>query len=511
MSRHNFFFVLLGCLASSSLVVAKLKASWNINEPSEVSAADIEADAINTAGYHSAILVAGSRGYWNYRHQADMCHAYQMLKKNGVPSDNIIIFVYDDIARNSYNPFPGKIYNVPGMYIASLHARKMFICVGGADVYPGCNKDYTGSNVNKFVLSAVLRGDSAAVRGKGSGRVLTKNAYQRVFFAYSDHGSVGYLPFPTGPYLYADEFNKLLIGLRQNSVFKEMLVYIEACDAGSMFYNMPIKDEYRIMGVSAAGAHESSYATYCPDSSKTYSSIVNPNKIRSCMGDLFTVAWIQDAEYRNVFFSTVGAHLARVTYVTSVDWTYSAGSHVYRYGDKYHYIYYEKIGAFLSGIKPLLKSLWNFVTSGLNSNAGRDNYKQTDADLIHLYMAASENNNSDASLRLEKELAMRKHTDEVIYSSLHSLIGSGDLSTDISISKFAEEVIPRGPDDPVVNDWDCLREMVDAWEDKCGRLNSYSGQYSRTFVNLCNAMVSPATFKQSLDCKASMYAEWDPQ
>eukprot|EP00210_Caulerpa_lentillifera_P002412 g2313.t1 len=511
MSRHNFFFVLLGCLASLSLVVAKLKASWNINEPSEVSAANSEADAINMVGYHAAVLVAGSSGYWSYRHQADMCHAYQMLKASGVPSDNIIVFVYNDIARNSYNPFPGKIYNVPGMYIASLHARKMFICVGGADVYPGCNKDYTGTNVNKFVLSAVLRGDSAAVTGKGSGRVLTKNAYQRVFFAYSGYGHTGAITFPTGPYLYADEFNGLLVYLRKISMFKEMLVYIEASYSGSMFYNMPIRYEDRIMGVSASAHDEASYATYCPDSSKTYSSIVNPNKIRSCMGDLFTLSWLLDAEYYNVFFSTVGAHLRRVTYATSVHGTYSQGSHVKTFGDKYKHIYNEELGFFFSGVKSALRLLWNFVTSGLNSNAGRDNYKQTDADLIHLYMAASENNNSDASLRLEKELAMRKHTDEVIYSTLHSLIGSGDLSTDISVSKFAEEVIPRGPDDPVVNDWDCLREMVDAWEDKCGRLNSYSGQYSRTFVNLCNAMVSPATFKQSLDCKASMYAEWDPQ
>lgn len=27
---------------------------------------------------HFAVLVAGSNGYWNYRHQADICHAYQV-------------------------------------------------------------------------------------------------------------------------------------------------------------------------------------------------------------------------------------------------------------------------------------------------------------------------------------------------------------------------------------------------------------------------------------------------
>jgi len=47
---------------------------------------------------HWAVLVAGSNGFWNYRHQADICHAYKTLRKNGVPESNIIVMSYDDIA-----------------------------------------------------------------------------------------------------------------------------------------------------------------------------------------------------------------------------------------------------------------------------------------------------------------------------------------------------------------------------------------------------------------------------
>jgi legumain len=56
---------------------------------------------------HWAVLVAGSNTYGNYRHQADVCHAYQIMKKNGIPEDQIIVFAYDDIANNRQNPFPG--------------------------------------------------------------------------------------------------------------------------------------------------------------------------------------------------------------------------------------------------------------------------------------------------------------------------------------------------------------------------------------------------------------------
>lgn len=47
-----------------------------------------------------AVLVAGSSGYSNYRHQADVCHAYQILHKYGIPDSNIVVMMYDDIAKN---------------------------------------------------------------------------------------------------------------------------------------------------------------------------------------------------------------------------------------------------------------------------------------------------------------------------------------------------------------------------------------------------------------------------
>ena len=31
-----------------------------------------------------AVLVCGSNGYWNYRHHADVAHAYQIIKKGGI-------------------------------------------------------------------------------------------------------------------------------------------------------------------------------------------------------------------------------------------------------------------------------------------------------------------------------------------------------------------------------------------------------------------------------------------
>lgn len=56
--------------------------------------------------------------------QADVCHAYQILKKGGLKDENIIVFMYDDIAYNEENPRPGVIINSPH----------------GSDVYKGVPK-----------------------------------------------------------------------------------------------------------------------------------------------------------------------------------------------------------------------------------------------------------------------------------------------------------------------------------------------------------------------------------
>lgn len=45
-----------------------------------------------------AMLVAGSYGYENYRHQADVCRAYQILHANGIPDERIVVMMADDIA-----------------------------------------------------------------------------------------------------------------------------------------------------------------------------------------------------------------------------------------------------------------------------------------------------------------------------------------------------------------------------------------------------------------------------
>jgi legumain len=69
-----------------------------------------------------------------------------------------------------------------------------------------------------------------------------------------------------------------------------MVVYIEACESGSMFENI-LENNINIYAVSAANSSESSWATYCSPDDK-----VNGIEINSCLGDLFSVNWMEDTD-----------------------------------------------------------------------------------------------------------------------------------------------------------------------------------------------------------------------
>uniref|UniRef100_T1KP86 legumain n=1 Tax=Tetranychus urticae TaxID=32264 RepID=T1KP86_TETUR len=212
-----------------------------------------------------AVLVAGSNGFENYRHQADVCHAYQVLRSHGVPSENIIVMMYDDIANNKENPYPGRIFNVPN----------------GTDVYQGVSKDYTGPEVNSENFMKVLKGDKElAAKGK---KVLQTGPDDHVFIYFADHGGTGIICFPSDS-LTSQDLNETLTYMHQNKMYGKLTFYLESCESGSMFNNI-LSDELNVYATTAANPFESSYGCFCdqPD-------------IYTCLGDEYSVAWILDSE-----------------------------------------------------------------------------------------------------------------------------------------------------------------------------------------------------------------------
>ncbi|XVE91133.1 hypothetical protein DITRI_Ditri20bG0130300 [Diplodiscus trichospermus] len=408
----------------------------------------------NIEGKRWAVLIAGSSGYENYRHQADVCHAYQILRNGGLEDDNIIVFMYDDIAFSVDNPRPGIIINKPE----------------GNDVYKGVPKDYIGENVNVNNFFAVILGNKTALTG-GSGKVVDSSPNDRIFIYYADHGSSGFLGMPSGEDLTAKDLINVLKKKHEAKSYKSMVFYVEACESGSMFEGI-LPSNLNIYAVTAANPNESSWGTYCPGD---YPAI--PPEFDTCLGDLFSISWLEDSDIHNLHKETLKQQYQVVRRRTAVD-NLDPSSHVMQYGS----MTVEK----------------DFVFSYLGTNPKNDNFEaspntsnvvsQHDASLLHFwhkFHKASEGSlkKAEAHKELIGELSQRKHIDESINEIITVLLGHEN------ILKMLNSVQSVGK--PVVDDWNCLKMLVNTFKNCCGTTSRsrYEMKYSGAFANMCNAGV----------------------
>ncbi|XP_076013538.1 legumain [Genypterus blacodes] len=246
-------------------------------------------------GKNWVVIVAGSNGWYNYRHQADACHAYQIVHKNGIPDEQIVVMMYDDLAQNEDNPTPGIVINRPN----------------GSDVYKGVPKDYTGDDVTPENFLAVLKGDSSKTKG-GSGKVVKSGPNDHVFVYFTDHGAPGLVAFPNDE-LHVEDLQAAIQYMRKNNKYKKMVFYIEACESGSMMTKLPA--DIDVYATTASNSHESSYACYYDEQRDTY------------LGDWYSVNWMEDSDMEDLTKETLMKQFKIVKNHTST-------SHVQQYGNK---------------------------------------------------------------------------------------------------------------------------------------------------------------------------------
>lgn len=407
------------------------------------------ADAANWA-----VIIAGSKGYGNYRHQADACHAYQVVKRNGVPESNIVLMMYDDVANAKENPFPGKLFNKPTAAGED-----------GVDVYKGCKADYTGPKVTGDRFLAVLTGDAQ----KAGGKVLKSTSSDKVFVNFVDHGGPGSIEMPDGKLLYAKDLMKALTEMHQKKMYERLVFYMEACNSGSMFDKL-LSANMSIYATTAANPKEPSWGTYCPPHDK-----VNGKEMHSCLGDLYSVNWLEDsdkaAEQQK---ETLEQQFKLVQQETNK-------SHCMEFGDKTFSS--DKIHDYQGGSNEVVQP----ITPPVDEEAARQlkdisAVPMPDIQLVqkfYAYLRASPRVRDAQAKALIEEIQQREAADQ-LFAKLAAEV-SGDTS-----GKVLEAHMP-------VTQHECQQEATDGVMGVCGRFSSYSLQYTKTIVNLCEMGHAPAT------------------
>ena len=397
-----------------------------------------------------AVLVAGSNTYTNYRHQSDIFHHYHILVDRGLNPDNIIVFAYDDIASNSRNPFPGQMFNKPD----------------GNDVYAGVKIDYYGKDVTPDNFIAAITGDADALTitdERTTGKVLTSTKQDNVYIYFSDHGDSNLIVFPD-QYLYADELNDALKVMNEKGLYKELVFYLEACHAGSMF-DLELPTNISIYTTTAANPKESSYAEYC-----SYEAKVNGTLIGSCLGDEYSVRFMEDIDSRT------NEELKTYTLQEQYDYLVKAvtGSNVMQYGDltiaqKPLAEFFTKQSSLLfkwikKGIKKLLPPKERTPTKIKINN---ENYR-----LEWFRMQAEQSNDLQAENDYYDEIMAHGRVIK-IFDLFNKKFGLGERN-------YKEKV-----------NYDCYREVTKAYENRCGTLLDRDFRFMKNIANFCTKGIKP--------------------
>jgi legumain len=394
-----------------------------------------------------AVIVAGSNGYYNYRHQADACHAYQIVAAGGIPANRIIMLYFDDIANDPSNPARGKMFNKPTAKGTP-----------GVDVYKGCQKDYTGNDVTADTFINVITGNKQGV--KPGQKVLTSGPKDNVFIFFTDHGGTGIIAFPVGPYLQASRLISALKTMNQKKMYSKLVFYMEACESGSMFEGL-LPPNLGIYVTTASNAEESSWGCYCPPDD-----MVNGVEFGSCLGDLYSVSWMENTDSAGMK-ETLQQQFTIVKQLTTQ-------SHVMQYGD----LTWTNltIGQFQGQpkIQPIIRTLQADAANSKSNVESRDipmhskyyKYLRADKqDMVASHAAAQE---------LIDELQHRIKSDNMFLSLTKEIVGGENYGAVFNMPGMT------------VTSPTCIDTVNTAMFEQCGGYSDYSIKYSRVVANLCN-------------------------
>ena len=239
-----------------------------------------------------AVLVCGSRGWFNYRHQADVLHMYRLLRTNGFDDDHIILAAApQDILDDDRNLHPDTIYYTPG----------------GQNLGEDICLDYNTDTLTAADIGCILRGEGSSHLPT----VLHTDEHSNVLFYWSGHGEFGKFLWghTTAPFT-AHMLRTTVNDMHRRGRYRKMLLCSEPCYSGSVLN--AVEGIPGVLAFASANTRESSFADiYDPAMGVWLSDRFSNNLIREMEEK-------PDQSFRNLYLNlvhhTYGSHVTIVNY-----------------------------------------------------------------------------------------------------------------------------------------------------------------------------------------------------
>ena len=297
---------------------ADAKAAWLYLYDQQEAAKDFEEQAAGGTAItypaltdQYAVLVQGSTGFINYRHQADVLSVYQALRRGGFPDDHIILIIDGAIASNPQNPEPGVIRS-------SLDGPDL---LGGHDNLPAAVVDYNSADLTAKDVNSILKG----VGGPGANVLLYWSGHGRS----TGHGGADEFCWRDTPSGQGFTASLLAETVRQMQ-FRKLCIAAEPCYGECVI--RAVDGIPGVLAMSGANSQEQSWADCWNDQAKVWMCDRFSQNLVSCL------TANPDTSFRDLFLycaqHTLGSH-ARIVNAAHFGNLYTTGpAEFIRYNNK---------------------------------------------------------------------------------------------------------------------------------------------------------------------------------
>lgn len=192
-----------------------------------------------------ALLVAASEQWSDYRFQADVLDFYQLLRRNGIDDDHIVLILENDLADNDRNPYPGIIQSEKD----------------GADLNQDVRLDYQLHTLQPADIVDILNGR----KSDRLPHVIESGSADNVLVFWSGHGTPGQFVWcKDRPEFTRNGFTRALFQQAVEEMaaagrYRKLLWLAETCYSASV--TSACEGIPGVMAIAAAQAQETSKAT----------------------------------------------------------------------------------------------------------------------------------------------------------------------------------------------------------------------------------------------------------
>ena len=282
-------------------------AAWLYLYNDQQASADFQEQASGGTDHHFAypamtdqyaVLVQGSEGYINYRHQADVLSVYQALRRGGFPDDHIILIIDRDMSSSHTNPQPGTVRTSPdGPDL-----------LGGTTVGSGfaaAEIDYDSRDLTARDIANILKGNQTSTTPV----VLPQGEGHNVLFYWSGHGRSrsqgGADEFVWRKDYAGDGFTAALLKETARQMqFRKLCIAAEPCYGECVI--SAVEGIPGVLAMSGASAAEQSWADHWSDDARIWMCDRFTLNLVTCLTDN------ADTSFRDLFLycasHTLGSH-----------------------------------------------------------------------------------------------------------------------------------------------------------------------------------------------------------